>query len=652
MKKKKYFCKLLSILMIVVLLTACGKASETSAEAKAFLQSLNWIRNLNEVQQVQSNPQPPTEPPTEAPTVSPEPEPEYPPVLAQEYDFSIYDNKLKTYTDEELSVQADFKEFLNDLFIESMESNYLNLLYTVENPEAMGIEIGDDISWGECSIEDMEKTEQENLELYNELTAFDYDSLDYEGQLIYDTLKTTLENELIGCKYWYFAENLSPLDGIQTSIPIMLAEIEFTKKEDIDNYLKLANDTKRFINDVLTIEKYRSENYGLFLTDDGADDVIDQCNEFIDANENILISSFDSRINELDFLSDTEKEDYINKNKTAINTNVIPAFKAITETLPDLKGTRLYNGLCEYEHGDEYYAYIVGENSSTLTSVSDLLALTEKYIDDAVTTIQSADMTDMYAAFYPEYPCSEPRETLDFFADKLTVDFPTPATTEYEVKYVPKSLEASSSPAFYIIPPIDNIDKNIIYINGSDEYANEDLYSTLAHEGYPGHLYQCSYFNSLNPNPVRSILSFTGYNEGYAMYSERYAYDYSGLSQGAADVLKANDIYGYGLYSYLDLKVNYSGWNYEDVCDYMIELGYDEEVSKELFSIAVNDPCVYHRYFIGLVEMLELMDYAKDLLGDDYSNINFNKYVLEMGPTYYDIIKDRMPDWADRVLSQ
>lgn len=649
MKKKKYFCKLLSLLMVVVLLTSCGKASSTSAEAKAFLQSLNWIKNLNQAQSVQGNPQTPTE----APTLPPEPEPEpEKPVINTEYNFSIYDNNLRTYTDEELSIQAEFKEFLNGLFVDSMESSYLNLIYTVENPEAMGIKISDDISWGECSIEAMEEGEQENIDLYNELTAFDYDSLDYEGQLIYDTLKTMLENEMTGYKYWYFAENLSPLNGIQTSIPIMLAEIEFTEKKDIDNYLMLVNDTKRFIDDVLTIEKYRSENYGLFLTDAGADDVINQCNEFIDVEENILISSFDSRIDTLDFLSDTEKKEYKEENKTAVNTNVIPAFKAIAETLPDLKGTRLYNGLCEYEHGDEYYAYIVGENSSTLASVSDLLALTEKYIDNAVEAIQSADMMDIYSAYYPEYPYSDPRETLDFFADKLTVDFPAPATTEYEVKYVPKSLEASSSPAFYIIPPIDNINKNIIYINGSDEYANTDLYSTLAHEGYPGHLYQCSYFNSLNPNPIRSILSFTGYNEGYAMYSERYSYDYSGLSEGAIDVLKANDIYGYGLYSYLDLKVNYSGWSYKDVCDYMADLGYDEEISQELFSIAINDPCVYHRYFIGLVEMLELMDYAKELLGDSYSNINFNKYILEMGPTYYDIIKDRMPDWADRVLGQ
>ncbi|MDE6210331.1 MAG: DUF885 domain-containing protein [Lachnospiraceae bacterium] len=649
MKKKKYFCKLLSLLMVVVLLTSCGKASSTSAEAKAFLQSLNWIKNLNQAQSVQGNPQTPTE----APTLPPEPEPEpEKPVINTEYNFSIYDNNLRTYTDEELSIQAEFKEFLNGLFVDSMESNYLNLIYTVENPEAMGIKISDDISWGECSIEAMEEGEQENIDLYNELTAFDYNSLDYEGQLIYDTLKTMLENEMTGYKYWYFAENLSPLNGIQTSIPIMLAEIEFTEKKDIDNYLMLVNDTKRFIDDVLTIEKYRSENYGLFLTDAGADDVINQCNEFIDVEENILISSFDSRIDTLDFLSDTEKKEYKEENKTAVNTNVIPAFKAIAETLPDLKGTRLYNGLCEYEHGDEYYAYIVCDNSSTLASVSDLLSLTEKYIDNAVEAIQSADMMDMYSAYYPEYPYSDPRETLDFFADKLTVDFPAPATTEYEVKYVPKSLEASSSPAFYIIPPIDNINKNIIYINGSDEYANTDLYSTLAHEGYPGHLYQCSYFNSLNPNPIRSVLSFTGYNEGYAMYSERYSYDYSGLSEGAIEVLKANDIYGYGLYSYLDLKVNYSGWSYKDVCDYMADLGYDEEISQELFSIAINDPCVYHRYFIGLVEMLELMDYAKELLGDSYSNINFNKYILEMGPTYYDIIKDRMSDWADRVLGQ
>lgn len=566
------------------------------------------------------------------------------------YNFSIYDDNGRKYTEEELKVQEAFNDFVYDLFVDSITSNYINLIFTVDDPEKMDITV-DNITWGDYSIEAMKSSEADTKDLYDKLTSYDYDSLNYEGRLIYDTLKTTLENDLIGSKYWYYAENFSPLNGIQTSIPIMLSEIEFSDKTDIENYLTISKDTKRVVDELVKFEKYRSENYKLFLSDYAADDVINQCKDFIDAPENVLISSFNSKIDEADFLTDSEKDAYKASNEDIVNDYIITAFKEIADTFPSLKGTRLHDSICQYEGGDEYYAYLVAENSGSLSPVEDLLSLTEDYIQDAVTTISKASLNDI-TLFMKKDTQAEPAKTLRTLSKQLTADFPAPATTKFELKYVPKSLEASSSPAFYIIPPIDNIDKNIIYINGSEEYENEDLYSILAHEGYPGHLYQNTYFNSLNPHPIRSCLSFTGYNEGYAMYAERYAYDYKYPKASVASLFKANDIYGYGLYSYIDFMVNTNKWDYDAVCSYIKDLGYDTDVADELYSIAQNDPCVYHRYFMGLVQILELQDTASSLLGDLYSNINFNKFILEIGPTYFDIIEGYMNDWAKQVIGQ
>lgn len=641
MKNKRYF-KLLALLLVVTMLTACGKSSGSdSSEVRNFLVEMGWM--VSNVEEPTTN-EPATEEPTTKEPVAVEPDE---PVINTEYDFSIYDDEV-SYTTEQLEEQEEFSQFLSDLFKESLESSYLNLLYTVENPENFGLSC-DVITWGDYSLETMMSAEQENLELYNELTAFDYDSLDYEGKLIYDTLLASIEDEKTGCKYWYFTEYLSPLDGLQTSLPILLAEIEFNDTEDIDNYIALVNDTKNCIEDILAIEKYRSETYGIFLNDDGADEVIAQCEDFINAEENLLITTFDARIDEFDGLTEEEKADYKSKNLTAVTDNVIAPFNSIIDTMTALKGTRKYDSLSEYEHGEEYYSYIVKCNSGYRDSLEDVLSLTEEYMDDAINAFSTASTMDIYAIYDPEYPVSDPADTLEYFIEQLKQDFPAAVSEEFDIKYVPESLESSSSPAFYIIPPIDNIDKNIIYLNGSDEYANENLYAILAHEGYPGHLYQNTYFRSLNPDPIRSVFSFSGYNEGYAMYTERYAYDYSGLSEGAADLLKANDVFGYGLYSYIDLSVNYSGWSFEDVCTYMEEQGYNSEIATELYNIAVNDPCVYHRYFLGLVGMLELQKDAKELLDDSYSNINFNKFILEIGPTYFDIIEERMIAWAEKL---
>lgn len=618
---KKNFLRFFSLFLVLMLLTSCGKSITANSPKETVLSETNS-----------------DEPASNGGNTT---------VSNSEYNFSIYDDNGRTYTEDELKVQEDFNNFLNDFFIESVTSNYVNLLFTVENPEDMGITI-DNVTWGDYSIEAMKNSEADTKELYDELTSYDYDSLDFEGRLIYDTLKTTLENDLIGCKYWYFAENFSPLDGVQTSIPIMLAEIEFSDKEDIDNYLLVSKDTKRLFGQLIEVEKYRSETYKIFLSDSGADDVINQCNEFINAPENVLISSFNSKIDEAGFLSDKEKEEYKKSNEEIVQNYIIPSFQLVVDTFPSLKGTRLYDSLSQYENGDEYYAYLVAENSGSFSPVSDLVALTEIYIDDTLSTFSKAGMADI-AEFTKKDKQTDPKETLTTLAKKLTADFPSPATTNFELKYVPESLEASSSPAFYIIPPIDNIDKNIIYINGSDQYKDESLYSILAHEGYPGHLYQNTYFNNLNPNPIRSCLSFIGYTEGYAMYAERYAYDYKCSRTSTADLFKANDLFGYGIYSYIDFHVNYNGKSYDEICQYLKDLGYDEEVAKELYSIAINDPCVYHRYFMGLVQILELQKKASYSLGNLYSNINFNKFILEIGPTYFNIIEDYMDTWIEQI---
>ena len=64
--------------------------------------------------------------------------------------------------------------------------------------------------------------------------------------------------------------------------------------------------------------------------------------------------------------------------------------------------------------------------------------------------------------------------------------FPEAPDTALEVKYVPEQMEEHLSPAFYMIPAIDNTEENVIYINRAHMNDDLTLFTTLAHEGYPG----------------------------------------------------------------------------------------------------------------------------------------------------------------------
>lgn len=99
------------------------------------------------------------------------------------------------------------------------------------------------------------------------------------------------------------------------------------------------------------------------------------------------------------------------------------------------------------------------------------------------------------------------------------------------------------NPAFYMIPPVDVTDSNVIYLNNSQITDNLTLFTTLAHEGYPGHLYQQSAFSATKPDPLRQTMNFLGYVEGWATYAENMSYEWTGLDSSLIRCLQLNPGY-------------------------------------------------------------------------------------------------------------
>ena len=60
---------------------------------------------------------------------------------------------------------------------------------------------------------------------------------------------------------------------------------------------------------------------------------------------------------------------------------------------------------------------------------------------------------------------SDPEKILSTLSNKITKDFPPYPQIHTQIKYVQKSMEEYLSPAFYMIPAIDNTSENVIYIN-------------------------------------------------------------------------------------------------------------------------------------------------------------------------------------------
>lgn len=200
-------------------------------------------------------------------------------------------------------------------------------------------------------------------------------------------------------------------------------------------------------------------------------------------------------------------------------------------------------------------------------------------------------------------------------------------------------MEEYLSPAFYMIPAIDNTSENVIYINQGQTREGLNLYTTLAHEGYPGHLYQTVYFSSKNTDPIRSILDFGGYVEGWATYAEMMSYYMAPLSKDEATLLQKNSSVILALYALADMGIHYDGWSLTDTAAFFKMYGItDVNAIKSIYELIIGDPGNYLKYYLGYLKFFQLKKEIAGQLQSDFSQKEFHRAVLDVGPAPFDIV--------------
>lgn len=544
------------------------------------------------------------------------------------------------------TANEEFNNYLHKLFIEDVTSDTITLHYTLKDPSSYGIEHMD-ATFGELDVDDFDKYQQELQDFYDELVTFDYATLDKEQQQIYDILEQDMSLNLSSYGLEYYSTIFTGTSSLQANIPIILSEYQFYVKSDIDDYIDLLYAFPEYVDKACEFETIKSEK-GLFMSDTSADTSISQCNDFIaDKDNNVLIETFDSRIDALDYLSEEEKTSYKEANKTAITENIIPSYEKIIDTLKNLKGTGTNDlGLCYYDQGKEYYEYLVARGTGSTRSIDKIISMIDTALENNIKNIYSAYISseEAYNYYYEndlDYGSDDPQVILDTLKVSMLDYYPTPAETSYAIKYVHKSLEDTLSPAFYMVPPIDDTVENVIYINGGSN-GSSDIYSTLAHEGYPGHLYQTTYFNATNPNPIRGVYSFSGYTEGWATYVEMNCYsliEFPEYNEELTILCKAMNEINLAIASRIDIGVNYEGWDVDDVQVYLTNNGFSGEAAQDIFDYVIDDPANYLKYYVGYLEFYNLEKYAKSELGDSFDYKEFNKALLDAGPCQFNIVK-------------
>ena len=541
------------------------------------------------------------------------------------------------------SSDRQFRTFTRSLFQTEVSANTISLHYTLRSPSDYGIA---DIpaTYGSLSSDPVAaKASVRNV--LSSLQEFDPDTLSLENALTFKILDTYLKNASTGTDYLLYQEPLGPVSGIHTQLPVLLSEYSFYDTQDVETYLALLKETPSYFDSVIRFEQKKAAS-GLFMPDYQADSVLDTCQSFIDmGKENYLVSTFNERIASLDLLPENKKDSFRKENMKLVTEEIYPAYQNLITAIKSLKGKGMNEqGLSYFPYGKKYYEYLVRQTTGCNESISRLRLMTRAQILEDLSAMQKilfpADAALTQASVLEQ---TSPDSMLDDLRSKITDTFPEIPDVDFQVKYVPESMQDYLSPAFYMIPAIDNLTENVIYINNGQTASGLNLYTTLAHEGYPGHLYQTVYFSASEPDPIRSILDFGGYVEGWATYSEMMSYYLAPLSKTEASLLQKNSSVILGLYALADMGIHYDGWSVTDTVRFFSDYGInDPNAVQSVYKLIIGSPANYLKYYIGYLKFYELKKEMADALGNQFSQKEFHRAVLDVGPAPFEIVYDEV----------
>ncbi|MCM1039003.1 MAG: DUF885 domain-containing protein [Ruminococcus sp.] len=558
-----------------------------------------------------------------------------------------------------------FEKFAREFFVDELSANPLNLHYTLTDPAAYGIDESSltlPAYHAGQALEDWDGI-QETLSL---LKKFHPEKMSSANQYTYILFSTYLENRKACAAYPYYEEPLSPVSGIQSELPILLADYRIASTDDIENYLSILTQIPAYLDGIMLYEREKMD-YDLFLSDTSIDKVIEQCSllmnrQELESDTHFLEITFAERLEKLveqGIMDAGEALKRQGENKRLLLTLVAPAYEKLADELTLLKGNgHNEQGLFYTTGGQEYYQAWLRLSTGSYRSVPEIKAMLakdfEKNYSSLIALLRAHPaLTDTLSTEDTTFPSLTPENMLSVLQTMIAKDYPAiPTSTEQfphcSIKYINEALAPYSAPAFFLTPPIDDMRENTIYINGLDAAEGLSLFTTLAHEGYPGHLYQTVYsgyhMRSEGAPALRQILNYGGYIEGWAMYVELNSYDYAiRLTKDAHPeteslylASKLNRQIQLCLYSLLDIIIHYEGASFERVYQILSALGFThEESARAIYEYIVAEPCNYLKYYLGYLEIEALKDQAKTAWGDNFSLYRFHTFLLNNGPADY-----------------
>lgn len=550
-------------------------------------------------------------------------------------------------------VQAQFDAFLAEELKSALESDYLSMHILAFEPQNYGIDRESvPVNLGERDIlQSKENAREELKKSIKKLKSFPRAKLTPEQQDTYDIYLFYLEaqQQLAQKKFDYLGGTFSEI-GEYTQLPTMFADYRFYSERDIADLIALVWDTRDYIGGQITFAKQQQEKGTLCMD---CDAVIEYCEGIVQEGEQSAVLASMQKSIEAMGLDDGQEQEYLRQLKEAFLSSFLPAYQDIADAARELKAQGAgFKSLAEMPNGKQYYEALLQYNVGTKTSAKEFTVQLEEALE--------AQMGELYAVLSKEGVAERYLETglelstsytdfakmLEDLEQRIAEHFPSVGKVDYTVETIAPALAVETIGAYFNIPSLDGGEPELIKVNTtstSSAISSLETFMTVAHEGFPGHLYQYAYMRkNLADQPLRQVATLSGYTEGYAKYIESLAARYAGVDEDLAELYCSNALCAGYMTVLADIGIHYEGWSREQVLEFMQDYGLDEQYFEEAYHQLVNNPGIFLPYFGGQMQFAKLRAKAEQALGADFDEIAFHDLILRYGAPSFDFLNQKL----------
>lgn len=557
--------------------------------------------------------------------------------------------------------QARFDEFLNRQFVETMESDYTTAHVYLQDAAAFGVDaeaIPVDLG-ARPTQQAFDAARAETDATVEEFNTFDRALLTPQQQDDYDVFRfeADLAQAMNDSRFDYQACLFESMSGLHYQLPTLFSDWDVRSAQDAQDLATLLADVRGYVDAALAYTREQAQR-GLLMID--FDSVLDYCAGICDAGmDSEVLASMCAAVDALG-LAEDEAQACRQAICEAFETSFLPAYADIVDELERLRGEAQNNemGLAMRANGRDYYELLMRMNTGSDMTVEQVRESMEQAYDECLRTMMALLASDPSLAQtmlepLPGTGYTDYGSMLDDIQKKMAADFPAVGDLAYEIRDISPEIASSSGVAAYFnIPPLDGAAVRQLRVNplGVDVGALS-TYTTVAHEGFPGHMYQYAYlYENLDSAYRKAVVSMPAYTEGYAVYAEYEALRYlDGYDDGLLAVYRCNELATYYAIILADIGIHYDGWTQAQFADFMGEMGFvmDAEGVEGQYRQLQANPCTFEAYYVGYWQIAQYKDEAREAMGEAFSEQGFNEALLEAGAAPFSVVARHIRAYAD-----